>query len=99
MSGFETARLIKEHDKKMKIIICSNKFDREFLLAVLSLKLDGYLPGYGNQPVIKETLDTVIENKSYFHYGVGHQQLKNLTAYQYLQLLPPVNKKYSMNDN
>jgi DNA-binding NarL/FixJ family response regulator len=99
MSGFEIARLIKEQNKNVKIIICSSKFDREFLLAVLSLKLDGYLPGYGNEEVIHETLKTVVNNKSYFHYGVGHSQLKNLTAYQYLQLLPPINKKYSMNDN
>jgi DNA-binding NarL/FixJ family response regulator len=99
MSGFETARLIKEQNKNIRIIICSSKFDREFLLAVLSLKLDGYLPGYGNHAVIAETLETIVNNRSYFHYGVGHQQLKNLTAYQYLQLLPPVNKKYSINDN
>jgi DNA-binding NarL/FixJ family response regulator len=99
ISGFEIARLIKEQNKSVKIIICSSKFEREFLLAVLSLKLDGYLPGYGNEEVIRETLQTVVNNKSYFHYGVGHRQLKNLTAYQYLQLLPPVNKKYSMNDN
>jgi len=99
MSGFETARFIKEQNKKIKIVICSNKFDREFLLSVLALKLDGYLPGYGNRDVIEETILSVANNKSYFHYGVGHNKLKYLTAYQYLQLLPPVNKKYSMNDN
>jgi DNA-binding NarL/FixJ family response regulator len=99
MDGFETARFIKEQDMSTKIVMYSSKFDREFLLAVLSLKLDGYLPGHGNKAVLEETVDVVLNNKSYFHYGVGHSALKNLTAYQYLQLLPPVNKNYSINDN
>lgn len=99
MSGFETARFIKEQNKNIKIVMCSSNFDREFLLTVLAMKLDGYLPGYGNRPVIEETIQMVMNNKSYFHYGIGHSRLKHLTAYQYLQLLPPVNKKYSMNDN
>jgi DNA-binding NarL/FixJ family response regulator len=87
MTGFETARWIKEQNKKLKIVICSNEFHHEFLLAVLSMKLDGYLPGYGSKPVIEETITMVSENLSYSHFGIGKANSKHLTVFQYQQLV------------
>jgi len=89
MSGFETARFIKEQNPHVKVVICSQTFNREFLLAVLSLKLDGYLPGYGNRKVLEETVNAVTTNASYMHYGVGSPEMMQLLIYQYQTLLFP----------
>ena len=86
MSGFETARFIKEQNPRVKVIMCSQKFEREFLLAVLSLKLNGYLPGYGNRKVLEETLHSVIFNNTYSHFGFGSIELAQLLIYQYQNL-------------
>jgi DNA-binding NarL/FixJ family response regulator len=99
MSGLETARFIKEQSPLMKIVICSSKFETQFLLAVLSMRFDGYLPGYGNKTVIAETIKGVLKNKTQFPYGGTNIHLKQLMIYQCQQLFSEYKNRLSLEDN
>lgn len=65
MTGFETARWIKEQNRKIKVVILSTQINQEFMIAVVKMGLDGYLPTHADRNALEETLSTILKGKSY----------------------------------
>jgi DNA-binding NarL/FixJ family response regulator len=66
ISGIETARWIKEQTPSIKIIILSSQFNKEFLHAIVTMGVDGYLIKDVNATLIREALKSLSAGSNYF---------------------------------
>jgi DNA-binding NarL/FixJ family response regulator len=66
ISGLETARWIKEQNPDIKIIILSSDFNKEFLLAVVTLGFDGYLVKNVDKNILKDAIQSLCTGERYF---------------------------------
>jgi DNA-binding NarL/FixJ family response regulator len=64
-TGLETARWIKEQTPSIKIIILASQFNKDFLNAVLSMGVDGYLVKDVTPPLIREALKSLTAGDQY----------------------------------
>jgi DNA-binding NarL/FixJ family response regulator len=59
MTGIESARAIREQDSKVRIVLVSESFNREFLFVAHESRLDGYLVRTYDPEVLKHVLKHV----------------------------------------
>src|SRR5690348_2400260 len=62
ITGLETARWIKEQTPEMKIILLSSEFNKEFLGAIMTMGLDGYIVKDINAPMLREALKSLCDS-------------------------------------
>lgn len=67
ITGFETARWIKEQNNKIKIILLSTFINTEFLMTGLELGLEGYLSKDTNSGILKEAIVSTWHGERYYH--------------------------------
>ena len=72
ITGLETARWIKEQSPSIKIILLSTQFNKEFLVAIMTMGLDGYIVKDITAPVLRDALKTLCDGKKYFSNQPGH---------------------------
>lgn len=76
MSGFETARFIKEQAPSVKIIIVSEKFTVDFLHIAMELRLDGYITRDMQTEILDQALKNLRSGQSCFDSAITQMLLK-----------------------
>jgi DNA-binding NarL/FixJ family response regulator len=75
LTGFEVARIIKEQDNAVKIIIVSENFNYDFFNLSRDLDLNGYLPKNARKALITTVLKGATAREKCFDLVVGHSFL------------------------
>jgi DNA-binding NarL/FixJ family response regulator len=73
LTGFEVARIIREQDSAVKIIIVSENFNNDFLNLSRDLDLNGYLPKDAKKDLITTVLKSAAAREKCFDLVVGRK--------------------------
>ena len=78
MNGLELLEKIRENDHTTKVIIMTSHTQQEYLLKAVKLKLTSYLIKPVNRQLIKESIDTVVEElRSFITVSTKNIKLNN----------------------
>ncbi len=78
MNGLELLEKIRENDHATKVIIMTSHTQQEYLLKAVKLKLTSYLIKPVNRQLIKESIDTVVEElRSFITVSTKNIKLNN----------------------
>jgi DNA-binding NarL/FixJ family response regulator len=65
MTGIESARSIREQNRNIKIVLVSEYFNKEFLMAARKMDLNGYLVRTNDSSLLRQVVKDVEVGKFY----------------------------------